>query len=129
MAISIRTPTRHLKSVSLLLLVVASSCQPSSGKIGVPESELATVEVPVAGTAAAPIRGTLASSQGSPLAPFMDRAREMAGALSDRELAGQLIMTGVDGTGRMTGPSRQLVADLLPGAILDRKSTRLNSSH
>jgi beta-N-acetylhexosaminidase len=42
----------------------------------------------------------------------------MAASLSDRQLAGQLIMTGVDGVGRLAGPSRQLLAELLPGAVL-----------
>lgn len=65
-----------------------------------------------------PAPATPGSGESADLDPFSTRARSMAMALSNRELAGQLIMTGVDGAGKIPEPSRQLIADLLPGAIL-----------
>ena len=100
MGICSREPVHLVRFVAFLFILFASACQPSTGisPASAPESPVKVEEAVVA--------------------PFMKLAREMAGALSDRELAGQLIMTGVDGTGSIPNPSRQLLADLQPGAVL-----------
>lgn len=118
MGIGFRGKCGHLKVVALLLILVANACQPSSGKIEMPDIELAVVDSAVPGVSAAEVPESLAKPQEPALDPFVERAREMAGAMSDRELAGQLIMTGVDGAGHLPGTSRRLLADLLPGAVL-----------
>lgn len=99
--------------VFLLSVLMASACQPSPGRVAMPATGLA---VPSAGAPGAPAEEVKFIR--SARVPFMPRAMEMAAALSDRQLAGQLIMTGVDGAGSIPGPSRQLLADLLPGAVL-----------
>jgi beta-N-acetylhexosaminidase len=94
--------------ISLTLLSIA--CQPGTAGVAV-----AVMDLPASGMPGSSFSGTEASPVPD---PFMARARSMAMALSDRELAGQLIMTGVDGAGRIPASSRKLLADLLPGAVL-----------
>jgi beta-N-acetylhexosaminidase len=96
-----------------MFISLAGACKPATVRVNMPEIELAAVAVP----AASDLLTTPRPARREPN-PFMVKARGMASALSDRELAGQLIMTGVDGAGRIPGPSRQLLADLLPGAVL-----------
>ena len=91
------------------LLFWLSSCIQSPAQLSDANPELASAEVPAIG------------SRKSELLPGSDllvRAKALAQAMTDRELVGQLIMTGVSGTGSLPQQDRHLVEDLLPGAIL-----------
>ncbi|MGD9940769.1 MAG: glycoside hydrolase family 3 N-terminal domain-containing protein [Clostridia bacterium] len=96
--------------VIISLALVSTACQPGISRVT--ELRMEQPDSVVSGPASP---GT--ETPGVP-DPFMTRATSIALAMSDRELAGQLIMTGVDGTGRIPESSRQLIADLLPGAVL-----------
>ncbi|MFH2115996.1 MAG: glycoside hydrolase family 3 N-terminal domain-containing protein, partial [Spirochaetota bacterium] len=95
------------------LVLVSTACQPSNEQVSTPDAALVAAVDPIG-----EVPGSKVLPVQSVLDPFMEKAMDMAGTLTDRELAGQLIMTGVDGTGRIPGSSRQLIADLLPGAVL-----------
>jgi beta-N-acetylhexosaminidase len=96
--------------VIISLTLVSTACQPGIARVsgqGLEQPGSGLTGLAGTGAEAPPVTD-----------PFMAKARNMAMGLSDRELAGQLIMTGVDGAGRIPESSRQLLADLLPGAVL-----------